>query len=66
MKTSHLSYADISTRYNYQGEMNALEEKPESRKLEVDNIEFLSCLQRLSLSSTLLQLHVPCIVTEHT
>ena len=46
LKTSHLSYADISTRYNYQGEMDALEEKPGSRKLEADNIEYLSCLQR--------------------
>jgi hypothetical protein len=50
LKTSHLSYANISTKYNYQGEMDDLEEKSGRRKLEADNIEYLSCLQRKTSS----------------
>lgn len=50
LKTSYLSYADINTRYNYQGEIDALEEKLGSKKLEVDNAEYLSCLWRQTSS----------------
>lgn len=46
LKTSCLSYADISSRYNYQGEIDALEKKLGSKKLEADNAEYLSCLWR--------------------
>lgn len=44
LKTSYLSYPDISTRYNYQGETDALEEETGSKKLEADNPEYLHCL----------------------
>lgn len=53
LKTSCLSYTDISTRYNYLGEIDALEEKPGSKKLEADNAEYLktSCLSYADIST---------------
>lgn len=44
LKTSYLSHPNISTRCNYQGEIDALEEELRSKKLEADNAEYLCCL----------------------